>query len=82
MINKILKSLLFLLALSSVSGLVQSTTKQTQKSFDNNLTNILAGSLDIDGNNQYDALTDGLLILRNMFIRLNYFIIVLARFKI
>ena len=67
MINKILKSLLFLLALSSVSGLVQSTTKQTQKSFDNNLTNILAGSLDIDGNNQYDALTDGLLILRNMF---------------
>ena len=67
MINKILKSLLFLLALSSVSGLVQSITKQTQKSFDNNLPNILTGSLDIDGNNQYDALTDGLLILRNMF---------------
>ena len=26
-----------------------------------------AGTLDIDGNGQYDALTDGLLLLRNMF---------------
>lgn len=28
---------------------------------------IPAGSLDIDGNGQYDALTDGLLLLRGMF---------------
>jgi hypothetical protein len=29
---------------------------------------IPAGSLDIDGNGQYDALTDGLLLLRGMFL--------------
>jgi hypothetical protein len=29
---------------------------------------IAAGSLDIDGNGQYDALTDGLLLLRGMFL--------------
>ena len=28
---------------------------------------IPSGSLDIDGNGQYDALTDGLLLLRGMF---------------
>jgi len=46
---------------------------QTGESLSDSSTNLvlsrnsLVGSLDIDGNGEYDALTDGLLLLRGMF---------------
>ena len=59
---------LFFLSLLSLFSFAVDTDNDGVSAYDEFIEGTIpAGSLDVDGNGQYDALTDGLLLLRGMF---------------